>query len=117
MAQTGTPRTKFLVPSIGSITQRRGADACRAELLAGDRVVADDRAASRSRIACLDGAVGVADRGQVGFGLDDQIGGAEAGEGDRVGGVGQLERREGEVGRRGRRPRHRTQSGRLPSGA
>ena len=39
VAQTGTPRTKFLVPSIGSITQRRGPLPLDAELLAGDRVV------------------------------------------------------------------------------
>ena len=54
----------------------------------------------------LDRAVGVGDGGQVGLRLDAQVERAEAGERDRVGGVGQLER-ESEVGVHERHPRAR----------
>jgi hypothetical protein len=40
----------------------------------------------------LDGAVGVAHRREVGLGLDDEVDGAEAGQRDLVGGVGELVR-------------------------
>ena len=39
----------------------------------------------------LDLGVGLADRCQVGLGLDDEIGGAEPAERERVGKVGELE--------------------------
>ena len=51
----------------------------------------------------LDGAVGLGDRGQVGLGLDHEILGAEAGQRDRVGDIGQLEREREVVGGAGHR--------------
>ena len=58
------------------------------------------RRARRQRRAdrLLDRAVGVGDRRQVGLGLHDQIGGTEAGAGDRVRGVGERQRQRQVVG-------------------
>ena len=52
VAQTGTPRTKFFVPSIGSTTHCRPASRCAAELLtdtesSGRRAVSEERTALR----------------------------------------------------------------------
>ncbi len=65
---------------------------CRgsAELLAEDGVGGTLAREARTDER-LDGAVGVADRGEVGLGVDDEVGGAEASGGDGVGGVRELE--------------------------
>ena len=87
MAQTGTPRTKFFVPSIGSTTH------CREPWPVGSN--SSPTTASRGRvrrswlrIELLGGPVGVADRGQVGLGLDPQVGREEARHRQRVDHVG-----------------------------
>ena len=76
VAQTGTPRTKLWVPSIGSTTHCRGLDPVWRELLADDGV-ARPGALELGADQLLGVAVGVADQGQVGLGLDPQVLGAE----------------------------------------
>ena len=99
VAQDGAPRTKFFVPSIGSTIQRRDPepDSPRSSPTTAS---SGRRSASKSSYGVLDRAVGVSDRGEVGLGLDHQVGGLEAGPGDRVGGVGELMRQRQVVGPR-----------------
>ena len=92
VAHTGIPREKFRVPSIGSTIQRVAPPSSPSSS-------PNTPSPGRSRgdplpQRPLDGAVGVGDRRQVGLRLDAQIGGAEAGERQRVGVVCE---REGEV--------------------
>ena len=97
VAHTGTPRTKFFVPSIGSMTQRRAP--CPSTPNSSPETASSGRSrASRRADRLLHGAVGVADRGQVGLGLDHEVGRAEAVHGDRVGGVGEAQREREVVG-------------------
>ena len=83
VAQTGTPRTKFLVPSIGSMTQQRGLDAGPAVLLAEHRVPWPGPAQHVAQ-RLLGGQVGIGDRGQVGLGLHGQVERTEPAHGDVV---------------------------------
>ena len=87
MAHTGTPRTKFLVPSIGSITHGATRGPGVAELLAHDRVAGAGPASvirscsSTARSASVTG---------VRSGLvSTEVLGLEAVQADRVGLVGQ----------------------------
>ena len=68
-----------------------------AVLLADDRVPRTDRGEPLPQRP-LDRAVGLGDRGQVRLRLDDEIVRAIAGERDRVGEIGQLERKREVVG-------------------
>ncbi len=92
VAQIGMPLTKLDVPSMGSMIQRAraagGAD--QALLLAQDGVVgAGDRQPGPD--GGLGPAVGHGHLGPVGLVLDLEVGGAEVGQGDGVGPVGQVE--------------------------
>ena len=77
VAQTGTPRTKFFVPSMGSMIQRRGPWPGGLELLTLDGV-ARPGALQLQSDQLLGGAVGVGDGGEVRLALDDEVGGTEA---------------------------------------
>ena len=90
VAHTGTPRTKFLVPSIGSITHCLPRKSCSAELLTEHRVIGP---LLRQGVAqCgLHRAVRVGDRGEVRLGVDVKVQRAEAFHRQRVGLVGQLQ--------------------------
>ena len=88
VAQTGTPRTKLWVPSIGSTTHWRGLEPVGRELLADDGV-ARSGALELDADELLGLPVGVADEGEVGLGLDPQVLGAEACRGDPLDGVGE----------------------------
>ena len=88
MAQTGTPRTKFLVPSIGSTTHWRWlwpVEPCSSPSTASRDRTRDEGAAD----GLLDGLVGVGDRRQVGLAHHVQVECLEAVVGDRVGVVGE----------------------------
>ena len=88
VAQTGTPRTKFLVPSIGSMIQRRWlcpVEPCSSPITASRERTRDERAAD----ALLDGLVGVGDRREVGLAHHVQVERLEPRLGQRVGVVGQ----------------------------
>ena len=76
VAHTGTPRTKLCVPSIGSTTHWRGLDPVVGELLADDGV-ARPGALELGADQLLGVAVGVADEGEVGLGVDPQVVGPE----------------------------------------
>ena len=91
MAHTDTPRTKFFVPSIGSITHRRGLPASPLMPYSSPRIESSRPGAFEvlAHLA-LDGAVGVGDRRQVGFALHHEVAGEEPRGRERVGGVGQL---------------------------
>ena len=78
VAHTGTPRTKFLVPSIGSITHWRPVNSVvppnsSPNTESSGRCVGQPVAQQRLGVP-----VGVGDRRQVGFGLDAQVHRAEA---------------------------------------
>ncbi len=73
------------------MTQRRVGRAGRAELLAEQRIVGTF-AGQVLADHPLDRLVGVADRRQVGLGVDDEVGRAEAGHRDHVGVVGHSQR-------------------------
>ena len=73
MHHTGTPRTKFFVPSIGSSTHCRPAESrCAAELFAEHRIIGTARRQRRPQ-QLFGRFVGVGDRRKVGFGIDPQI--------------------------------------------
>ena len=82
---SGTPRMKLWVPSIGSMYQRTDASpASRAVLLADEAVVRERRRGCRSRISALDRRVGLGHERPVGLGLDLEVA-PEVPPGDRVG--------------------------------
>ena len=88
VAQAGTPRTKLWVPSIGSITQRRGpwpvvSNSSPSTASRGRVRLSWERTSSSAD------AVGVADQGEVGLGLHDEVLGAEPGHRDPLDGVRQ----------------------------
>ncbi len=87
MAHTGTPRTKFLVPSIGSITHRRAPWPVRPHLLA-EHGVAWPGPAELGADDLLGAAVGIGDRCGVRLGLHPQVLGLEPGHGQTVDLVG-----------------------------
>ena len=95
VAQTGMPREKFLVPSIGSTIQRDGS-AVVAFLLA-EHALAGPLARDPLTQHALGRAVGIGDRRQVRLRLDVQVGRTKTRQRQRVGGVGKLES-VGEVG-------------------
>ena len=87
---TPRPREKFLVPSIGSSTQARSARPSsppRSSPTTGRPGARRDQRPQR----VLGGQVGVGDRGPVRLAVHPQVGGPEAGQGDRVGGVGEAQ--------------------------
>ena len=89
VAQTGTPRTKFLVPSIGSM---HPAPRARDPVAPNSSPVTASRGRARDSVDAdrlLGGRVGVADRRQVRLGLDPQVQRLEAVHRDGVGGVGE----------------------------
>ena len=92
------PREKFLVPSIGSIdpADRSALVALLLLLLAEDSVAGASLLRSAPKGA-LDRSVGVGHRRPVGLRLDAKVERPEAGQAQRVGEIGQLER-ECEVG-------------------
>ena len=72
VAQAGTPRTKLCVPSMGSMTQRRGP----CPVVSNSSPSTASR--GRVRLSCdadelLGRLVGVADEGEVGLGLHDEV--------------------------------------------
>ena len=88
VAQAGTPRTKLWVPSMGSITQRRGPWPVVSN--------SSPSTASRGRVRLswhpdelLGGLVGVADEREVRLRLDGEVLGAKPGHGDPLDRVGQ----------------------------
>ena len=84
--QTGTPRTKLLVPSIGSMTQRRGPCPVSGEFLTVDGI-AQPGPAGVARGSPLRGAVRRPPPGQIRLCLDMEVLGPEAGHGDALDGV------------------------------
>ena len=86
VAQTGTPRTKLWVPSIGSTTHCRGLEPVGAN--SSPMTASRGRVRlSWARIELLGVAVGVADQGEVGLGVDLQVLGTEAGDRDPLDGI------------------------------
>ena len=98
VAQAGTPREKFFVPSIGSSTQPRPLVRHLTAALLAQHGVARPLGADHGTQRVLGGGVGVGDRGAVGLAGDAQVGGAEPVDGDRVGGVGEPQREREIVG-------------------
>ena len=91
VAQTGTPRTKFFVPSIGiDHPLATGESRCAPELFAENRVVGTMRRQRRAQ-QLLGRPVGIGDRGEVGLGVDAQIERAESVQCQRVGRVGHFQ--------------------------
>ena len=88
VAHTGTPRTKFLVPSIGSTTQRRWLKPLEPSSSPTHRVPRAG-AGQRAADAVLDRPVGVGHRGQVRLGVDPQVHRLVAARAHRVGVVGE----------------------------
>ena len=86
VAHTGTPRTKLWVPSMGSMTHCRGRDPVGSNSSPLDGV-ARPGALELAADELLGGAVGVADEGEVGLGLDPQVLGAEPGDRDPLDGI------------------------------
>ena len=88
VAQTGTPRTKFLVPSIGSTTQRRGPQPVSP--ISSPCTASRGRARLRVRRMACSAAVSASDTGvRSGFGSDMQVERPEPAHRDRVGVVGE----------------------------
>jgi hypothetical protein len=90
VAQTGTPRMKFFVPSTGVDDPPPVARPARAVLLAHDRVARAHRCQPLADRP-LDGSVGLGHRRGVRLRLHPQVDRPEVPHGDRVGGVGELE--------------------------
>ena len=92
VAQTGTPRTKFDVPSIGSMIQRRSWDPVDPSIspCSSPRTTSRVRVdLSWRRIDVLDGLVGLGHVRHVRLGRNRQVDGAKTVHGEVVGVVGQ----------------------------
>ena len=88
VAHTGTPRTKFLVPSIGSITQRRGPQPVSP--ISSPCTASRGRARLRVRRMACSAAVSASDTGvRSGLAVTCRSSDLEPAHGDRVGVVGE----------------------------